>query len=167
VAVPLPVVAVHEYTDGEPPRLVDVSRGAVDGTYHSELAPTENTSVRATFLGSAGPQGAEASASKLIPIRVSPKVTASFDSGGIRLGRSATLSGDVWPDHPNDEVKLQRKKRGTWRRVRTFELTSGSSYVLSIRPRRAGTFKYRVVKAPDGDHARGVSQTVTLVVRSR
>jgi len=119
VAVPLPVVAMHEYTDGERPRLVDVSRGAVDGTYHSELAPTENTSVRATFLGSAGPQGAEASASKLIPIRVSPKVTASFDSGGIRLGRSATLSGDVWPDHPNDEVKLQRKKRGTWRRVRS------------------------------------------------
>ena len=162
--LPDPVVALHEYVQGEP-HLVSVVEGDSSGTYAAEFRPTANASLRATFLGADGPFQSDAARSTGVEIVVRPRVTATFDRLKIRLGQSAALSGSVTPAGEGDRVLLQKRTSRGWRGVGEASIAGDGTFSFTVRPRRAGDFRYRVVKPADDFLAVGRSAPLFLKVR--
>ncbi|HYO60676.1 MAG TPA: hypothetical protein VEU29_02120 [Actinomycetota bacterium] len=163
-AVARPVIAIHGYR-GDDPVLLDVVEGTAQGGYRTAFEPRANTRVVASYLGSEGPRGAEASSSRSVAIRVAPRVVAAFEDGTVSPGDTARLSGSVWPPHPGDEVLLQRKGGRGWRTMRQATLSPESSF--DFRWAATRTSRYRVVKPADDDHVRGSSPARRLTVSDR
>lgn len=162
-SVQTPVVAIHEYVRDRP-RLVSVVRGGDAGGYQGKLSPTVNTTVRSTFLGSDGPATIDSARSPELEIAVAPRITARLGKATLSVGSRAVLSGSVWPKHPGDSVTLQRKTSSGWRAIATDQLSELSAFRFTWKPRKNGVTSYRVVKARDADHARGLSPVRRLTV---
>jgi hypothetical protein len=85
-------------------------------------------------------------------------VTASASRTQLTLGSSFTLSGKVSPSAKGKKVTIQeRLGAGSWKNLTTKTLSSSSKYSATIKPRKAGAYSYRVVKAAGGSRAGGAS----------
>ncbi|VXC40684.1 NPCBM/NEW2 domain-containing protein [Aeromicrobium sp. 9AM] len=102
-------------------------------------------------------QGAEAASAY--------SVTASVSISSIDLGKSFVLSGTVSPSAKGKTVKIQRQYAGgSWTTLVTKTLSSTSKYSVTIKPSKAGTTKYRVIKAASSTRAQGISSNRTVTV---
>ena len=76
----------------------------------------------------------------------------------------AKISGAVRARHPGKTVHLQRYRDGAWRNVTFDALDAQSRYAFGLGTANRGTYRYRVTKAGDTDHLRGVSRARSLTV---
>jgi hypothetical protein len=162
-AIPEPLVAVHQFVGGEP-LLTDVVEGNADGTYTSVFTPKASGAIGATFLGAAGPSGADVSTSPRVKVVVRPRIEAALADVSIVRGSTTKLAGSVTPAL-NGTVTLQRKTRGGWERLRTTALSSGGTFSFPVGPSRVGTHTFRVVRAGGKRLAAGSSPSLSLTVR--
>ncbi|MEU8259299.1 S8 family serine peptidase [Micromonospora sp. NPDC048999] len=95
--------------------------------------------------------------SSLRTVTVATLVTGKLSKTKFRLGGTVTLSGSVSPTHAGQTVYLQRLVNGSWKNITSKKLSSSSTYSFAIKPTSKGTFKYRVYKPADTDHAAGYS----------
>ena len=97
-------------------------------------------------------------------VYVASKISASPSSATIRRGSSVRIAGNVWPAHAGQLVALQHLTGSGWRTVTWAKLTS-TGYAFAVRPASRGTFRYRIYKPADADHAGAVGPTLTITVR--
>ena len=159
--VPGPVVAIHEHVAGEP-RLLAVRRGGSDGRYRARFTPRGGGTVRASFLGSEGPRGADPSLSEGISLTVRPRIRVELDRSSIATGRTAVLSGSIKPR--SGPVILQQWLPDGWADVREGAVSSTGAFSFSLRPQSPGDRRYRVIKPGAGSLAQGSSRSRTLTV---
>lgn len=163
--VPEPIVAVHSHIDGEPD-LLGVVEGDASGRYSKSLTANQNINVTATFLGAAGPAGADPSTSAKIPIRVRPLIDAVPSSKRVRLGRVLRLTGSVTPTDAGARLRLQRRFANGWRTIREGAVDAEGTFAFSLKPKRTGTLRLRVKTRATKTLAPGVTQErVVKVVR--
>lgn len=96
-------------------------------------------------------------------ITVRAKVTAALSAMAVAYGSTAYLTSAVIPTHAYYPLTLQRLTADGWKSVTTLKTNSSSRARFALRPPR-GTWRYRVVFVGHGDHATGVSPSVTLKV---
>jgi hypothetical protein len=96
------------------------------------------------------------------------RITAALSATQIALGKTAKLSGRVYPRSSGRTIVLQRKKGTSWVTVTSKALpstTAGySTYAFTVKPAAKGTFVYRVVIGAASGYARSVSVTRALKV---
>ena len=89
------------------------------------------------------------------------RLTISTTARELVLGQSWTISGIA---SPAKQVRLQRRTGDTWQTVSTKAVVN-DRYRFTWAP-PAGSLDYRVVKPPTKRYARGVSDTVRVLVRT-
>ena len=161
--LPDPIVAIHEYVEGEP-HLASVVEGDPNGNYESTFQPSSNASLRATFLGADGPLQSDIARSTSVRLIVRPQITARFNRQRIRPGGKSTLTGSAAPANQGDRILLQRKTSDGWRKVAESGVSADGTFSFVVRPMRVGRFRYRVVKPADDLHATGRSPSLLLKV---
>jgi hypothetical protein len=166
VPLPDPIVALHEYVQGEP-HLAAVVAGDSHGRYVTTFQPTANAKLRATFLGSDGPFQSEMAKSTTVQIVVRPEITASLTRQRIRAGGTSRLEGWATPAHEGDRIALQLKTAEGWTTIEESHLSAERTFSFSVGSRRPGTYRYRVIKPSDELHGAGRSATVLLKVNRR
>ncbi|MDQ1713010.1 MAG: hypothetical protein QOE45_2460 [Frankiaceae bacterium] len=131
-----------------------------DGRLTLTPHPSANTEYRAVYVTTSDAVG---SASGAVRVDVRPAVAASLARTTVPHGSSATVSTSVAPAHAGQQVALQRLYGSQWRGVlsRTLNAAGKASYTFSLP---AGTYKFRVYKAPDADHVAAYSVVLTLRV---
>jgi hypothetical protein len=164
IPVPDPIVAIHEYIDGVPV-LTDVLEGTPAGTFEESFVPEAKETIKATFLGIDGPVSADITRSRGLDIVVRSDVDAGLSDNDITRGQRSVISGTATVTDDVGSVSLQRKIDGRWKTIASIRPGPDGSFSFSVRPRRAGTFAYRVVKAPTDLLATGRSRAVSLRVR--
>lgn len=99
--------------------------------------------------------------------RTVPKTHVRINHSSITVGSSATISGSVSPKLRGHVVYLQRRTHGRWHSVAHRKLSATSKYAFRVRPKRSGTYVYRVLdpRTRSGLPA-SHSRTVRLVVRA-
>ena len=160
-AIPEPIVAVHQFVDGHPV-LTDIVEGNTDGNYSSTFVPKASGAVATTFLGAAGPSGADVATSQRVKVLVRPVIDAVLADTSIARGSTTKLSGSVMPAH-RGVVKLQRRVADRWESVRKASLSSGR-FSFRLGPFAAGTYTFRIVRPAGANLAVGRSAPVTLTV---
>jgi peptidoglycan LD-endopeptidase LytH len=126
--------------------------------------PEVTTEYRAVVLADANTLSSK---SPRRTVEVRPKLTLATSHTTINLGRAATLSGRVSPNHAGAKVLLQtRRSDGTWAVVSEHPLDAESRYSIRFRPTTGGTKTVRVKLAKHGDHASGASRAVKVTVRT-
>jgi Tol biopolymer transport system component len=131
------------------------------GTVQVTRTPGRTTAYHWRFAGDSGHGPARSTA---VTVEVRTKVTAAFKDATVPVGTAAYLVGSVAPGHAGKTVYLQRYYGGAWHSLKSARLSSTSRYSFSVRPSRAGKFRYRVVKPADTDHLRGISPERILTV---
>ena len=100
--------------------------------------------------------------------RMSPayEVTVKALDKTITLGGKVVLTGVVRPHAVGEKVKLQQRAgAGTdWHSVSSATIKDGGKYRVTDKPTHATTREYRVVKAADEGHRKGISPVVTVEV---
>ena len=59
---------------------------------------------------------------------------AAQSAGGIVLGRTATISGQVIPAHRGQPIRLQHKRERTWHTTQKKTLPASGRYSFAPRP---------------------------------
>lgn len=109
------------------------------------------------------------------PEVVSPEITVSvrIDVGvavkrKVRKGRKAVFRGAVSPDNQGARVLVQRKVRKTWVTWKRTRVDADSRYRASVRMRRRGKFRFRVLVTPGPAYVSDTSAVKTVkVIRRR
>lgn len=161
--IPDPIVAIHEYVD-DVPELIGVVQGGDGGGYANDFIAENKGHLQATFLGSDGVLGSRMTTSELVPILVAPSLTARLSDPRIGLGETTILSGEIEPVDGSGSVVLQRKYPWGWRQMRTGQLASDGSFSFTLKPSRARTYRYRILKPGNETLASARSRVLTLVV---
>lgn len=92
-------------------------------------------------------------------------VGAHLGATDVTLGGAVRIHGRVRPWAGGARVVLQVRRPGTtWTKTRATRLDRRSTYSFTVRPTRAGTWQYRVVKPRGSGHGRGASPARTLTV---
>jgi hypothetical protein len=183
-----PVVAIHEYVDGEP-RLLEVQRGGAQGDYATAYSPTSSATLKTSFLGYAGPDGeADFTRSNEVDFTVrsdgesdpstdpegepstgptEPKRTRRvfirLSDDAVAVGTRARIRGSVETTAELSKVQLQRRYANGWHTVAKAPLNL-FRFHFPIRPKSAGARRYRVLAKPTASFSAGLSRAVTLVV---
>ncbi|HEX9891211.1 MAG TPA: hypothetical protein VGB28_04050 [Actinomycetota bacterium] len=135
--------------------------GAAEDGWDTEVLDELKSIPAAAF------EAVDTSSLKVDPDSGQAKLPVSLSSSlarrRIRAGRATTITGDVTPPHPGQQVVLKRRRDGRWRTVDRRTLTSGG-FSFRVRPRR--TAVYRAFKPADGDHHAAAGRTLRLRVRS-
>jgi hypothetical protein len=122
------------------------ARATADGSFTTSVDVPYSGSLRARFPGDATRAPLESSSVK---ITVEPKLAMSLSSRRIRHGRRVAVSGVVWPQPAVAEVLLERKVRGSYRRLWRRRLkVRRTRYLKFLRPGARGL--YRVTVTADG-----------------
>lgn len=138
---------------------------AGDGSYSFTVSPEENTQYRTAYVGDSSNGSAY---SQPVAVEVATKVTLHPKRSVITRPGSVLLTGLVAPNHRGQVVKVQRLASQQWRTVARVFLDSDSFYKYRVRMTGSdpqGTTLWRTVKPNGLDHARGVSRTVSIIVR--
>jgi hypothetical protein len=162
--IPEPIVAIHEYVD-EVPRLIGVVQGGDAGDYVNDFVAEAKGQLQATFLGTDGLLGSRMSQSPLVDLVVGAKVTASLDPATIRLGDASSIAGSVSPAGGGGKVWLQRRYAWGWKDVRSTSVATDGSFDFSLRPTRARTYRYRILRPGTDTLVAAKSRVVTLTVK--
>lgn len=82
------------------------------------------------------------------------------------VDRAVLLSGTVSPGSRGTKVTLQKRlpNKTKWVKEATLRTSGSGRFSYTDRPTTPGARKYRVIVPPSGSHAKGVSNTVGLVV---
>lgn len=161
-ALPDPIVAIHEYVEGEP-QLATVVAGDEDGQYQTSFLPTANAKLKATFLGSDGRLSSGPAESEGVRISVRPRITSTLDKDRIRLGTSTSLRGSVTPPDSGEAILLQLWANGRWRSTQKTQLPADGAFSFRLHPKRVGVLRYRVVMP--AHQLLGLGQSATTFLR--
>jgi hypothetical protein len=132
-----------------------------DGSLLLTVRPAVSTEYQARYVPANG--DATASESAVYRMDVRPAVDASLARATVPRGSTATVSVTVRPPHAGQQVLLQRFYSGFgWRNVLSRPLSSGRAAYTFALP--AGSYRFRVLKPADADHAAAYSGVVTLRV---
>jgi hypothetical protein len=127
------------------------------GAYSFTVTPDSSTHYRADVKKSKSP---------VASVLVRWKVTRSVSTKHPKRGSRVLFTGTVSPAHTGGTVKLQRRRSGVYRTIKTATLAAASptssSYSVRVRVRRTGF--YRVRCESDGAHEAGNSRRVKLTV---
>lgn len=129
--------------------------GATGATAALSHQPAAHAEYRATFAATDTYDGAQATRT----VAVAVKVGASVTPAKALNGTTVTIRGTVAPAH-GGAVTLQRYTATGWANALSGTLNAGA-FSFAVRPAATGVHKYRVVRAADADHAGGTSATVT------
>lgn len=141
---------------------VGAYKTAADGRVAINATPAVNTDYRLTY---AATDTATTSAPQVIRrVLVKPVVRASLSRTSAPRNTAVRVSATVSPSHAGQPIVLQQYISGAWRGVAGANLGSTSAASWTFAKSAAGTYKYRVYKAADADHAASVSPTLTLTV---
>jgi hypothetical protein len=96
------------------------------------------------------------------------RVSIKAGSHQVVVGKKLVLSGHVRPGGAAAGTKLvvqEKFKPGVkWKNSDTAKVSGGGAYKVAVKPTKAFTHQYRVVMPAAGNHAQGVSPTVTVTV---
>lgn len=164
--IPDPIVAIHEFIDGVP-SLVEVVEGDGAGHFEDVFVPEAKNTIKATFLGADGPVGGDLTSSRGLEIIVRSAVRATVTNDRIPRGATTTLLGSATRTGDSEPVWLQRKIGDAWRKVQGVGLALDGSFSFTLRPKRTGEFRYRVLKPATDLLAVGTSRAITIRVTRR
>ena len=89
---------------------------------------------------------------------VAKRVTVAAGRARTRVGMPVVVRGRVAPAQPvRSSVLLQRQVSGSWRKVASGRMITGARYMIRWIPKRAGSYRLRVVKPSDAMRAAGTS----------
>ncbi len=97
-------------------------------------------------------------------MNVAPRISLSVSDDTVKKGTRVTFFGVVFLNHSGDKVDLQLRVNGAWGDAVAGDARRGQRLPGAVDPQKKGTFTLRVLKGADGDHVRGVSGTVEIVV---
>jgi Protein of unknown function (DUF3152) len=95
--------------------------------------------------------------SSTIRVSVRAALATAWKRAAVRLTHRATIRGTVAP--AGGSVRLEKRKAGVWRLVRTLPVASNGSFTTKVRPKKPGFRDYRVERSATTSY---VSSTVTL-----
>jgi hypothetical protein len=103
--------------------------------------------------------------SATIEQHVEALVGLSSSARSTAAGQAVVLHGHVTPSHAGQVVLVEMSRAGTWHVIARARLGHGSSYAVSHRFARSGTFQIRVVLRADSRNDLSTSRTVKITVK--
>ena len=150
----LPVVVEARDRNSSTWNVIATDKTTRDGVVRMDVAPTRNKSYRMRSTvnntwASTTTTVADVSVSTKLKTTVNSKIISNFSNDYLRPRTELTIAGSVSPNKAGRPIKLLRYRNGEWRTIRDKDLTARSTYRFTFTPRRAGTYKLRVVKPGD------------------
>lgn len=93
-------------------------------------------------------------------------MTARIAPPVVTIGEPSGLVAEVSPVRFGRGLTIQRQSDGVWTTVATATTDAAGRYFLPLDTTTSGVQSFRVIAAPQGQHARAFSKTVTLKVYS-
>ena len=140
-----------------------------NGVARFALSPQRNVAYRVfsstnkTWENTASGQQEVAVAAKLTT-KVNSRTVVGLSTTSVRERQTTKLVGTVSPNKAGRTIKLQKYRNGSWRTIRSKDLSRESRYVFRYTPRRDGTHRLKIVK-PDDRRNAGRSRVLRLYVR--
>ncbi|WP_310964648.1 choice-of-anchor Q domain-containing protein [Nocardioides terrisoli] len=140
------------------------------GAASARVSPRVNTQYRWRYAGSSTRR---ASTSAVDTVAVRQVVQAAVRPGRVARQTRARVYGTVRPAGSGQLVYLQRRVHGAWktlaihariRRQRMPDHTRRVGFVIAVKERRAGTYRFRVLRPATATNAAGTSSRVILKV---
>ena len=156
-----PIVAVHQFVNGRP-LLTGVVEGDPNGHYSSAFVPKASGPVATTFLGAAGPSGADVATSSRVKVHVKPLIRARLAEASIARWATTNMTGSVMPAR-GGAIKLQRRVGDRWITAGKKVLSSGR-FSFRLGPFPVGRYTFRIVRLAGENLAVGRSAPAALRV---
>jgi hypothetical protein len=110
----------------------------------SSVDTTAQFSAEGTYVLRLTANDGQSSVADEITVTVVAHVTGALTKSVVAVGERTRFTGTVSPAEAGQPVVLQRRKGGTWVKVRTKHLEAGhSTYRFSIRRDDSGRYRYR------------------------
>ena len=150
-------------------KVVATGRTTTTGAYTLTTKPTEEGTFnyRVTKRPT---DDLPAASSPTVSVKVTRQftVTAKAKPTRLELGERATISGKVTPtvSRPIDRtVQLQLRSGSAWRNVTRATSTATGLYSFSVKPKKLGTYRYRVAKLGAAGKRTAYSPIVSVTVK--
>ncbi|RJQ53003.1 MAG: hypothetical protein C4521_08850 [Actinobacteria bacterium] len=134
-----------------------------DGKFEFTVSPRETSYYQVSWDGDVDHESATSGS---VRVAVKPTVAIMSSASNVSLGSSVTLSGRVWPSHAGQTVNVDRKVKGSWKRLKQLKLNSDSRFSWSYKPTALGSYELRANFGGDSSHPGNVSGSVTFSVTS-
>ena len=128
-----------------PPATTDAA-----GAFTATVAPSKNTTYKATFAG--------ASAEPTVSVSVAYRITLKVG----RKGGKRSFVGKVAPSKRGRVVVIQVKTRHGWKRFAKVKLSRKSTFKLLRALAGHKKYRFRATTAADSKHLAGMSRVVTV-----
>jgi hypothetical protein len=120
------------------------------GAFTSSVAPSKNTTYKASFAGAGTEPTVSVSVAYLVTLRVA------------RKGGSWSFRGKVGPNRRGRTVLIQVKTRSGWKRFAKVKLSKKSTFALLRKLSGHKRYRFRASTAADAAHLAGVSRIVSV-----
>lgn len=128
------------------------------GAFAATVRPAASTVYRVRYAGEANRMGS-IGPEMVVAVRSTAKLVVGKASA--KLGTTFVFTGTTKPALSGDTVTLQTKSGTKWKDVATVKTTKGTA-TFKVKPKKKGTYSYRVRKNYSGNSGESYSGTVKI-----